>query len=256
MHDHWVTPWTLFVTASFMPALPAAPPEATPREKPGMWLEALATQYRKEEITFRSGPFTLVGDLTIPDTAGPFPVVVFVHGDGPNTRTSTYPPIMERMLRAGYATFAWDKPGTGASTGEFDRSRLQHQRAQIVLDAIAMLQRRADIDAARIGMWGMSQGGYVMPRVLARTSDVAFMIAVSCPGVPGADQGAFLLSAQAVCAGLPQADREDVQRHFAAVERARTYEEYVQHKQALRAYPAVAALSAFGLTMDIRARED
>ena len=78
-----------------------------------------AGQARTEEITFRSGPFTLVGDLQLPPGNGPFPAVVFVHGDGPNNRTSgvTYPPIMERMLRAGYATFAWDKPGTGESSG-------------------------------------------------------------------------------------------------------------------------------------------
>ena len=83
----------------------------------------VTAQQSVEEITFHSGPFTVVGDLQFPAGAGPFPVVVFVHGDGPNSRTSgvTYPPIMERMLRAGYATFAWDKPGTGESTGEIDR---------------------------------------------------------------------------------------------------------------------------------------
>ena len=164
------------------------------------------------------GELTLVGDLRLPQGAGPFPAVVFVHGDGSNNRTSgvTYPPIMDRMLRAGYATFAWDKPGTGESTGEIDRSRLQHQRAQIVLDAIEVLHRRPDIDPDWIGMWGISQAGYVMPRVLERGGDVAFMIAVSCPGVPGVEQGAYLLTAQAVCAGLPDDDRAEVERLFAA----------------------------------------
>jgi len=27
---------------------------------------------------------------------------------------------MERMLRAGYGVFSWDKPGTGDSTGDID----------------------------------------------------------------------------------------------------------------------------------------
>jgi pimeloyl-ACP methyl ester carboxylesterase len=217
-------------------------------------------QARTEEITFRSGPFTLVGDLRLPQGAGPFPAVVFVHGDGSNNRTSgvTYPPIMDRMLRAGYATFAWDKPGTGESTGEIDRSRLQHQRAQIVLDAIEVLHRRPDIDPDWIGMWGISQAGYVMPRVLERGGDVAFLIAVSCPGVAGVEQGAYLLTAQAVCAGLPDDDRAEVEGLFAAVERARSYEDYVRHKTALAAYPAVESLGGM-LNVPvtrIRPRED
>ena len=203
-----------------------------------------SNQSATEEITFRSGPFTLVGDLNLPHGRGPFPVVVFVHGDGPNNRTSgvTYPPIMERMWRAGYATFAWDKPGTGESAGEIDRSRLQHQRAQIVLDAIEVLRSRADIDPEWIGMWGISQAGYVMPRVLQRSDDVAFMIAVSSPGVPGVEQGAYLVTAQAVCAGLPEEDRQQVEYLFSAVERARTYEEYVRYKRALADYPALESL--------------
>lgn len=93
-------------------------------------------------------PFKAVGDLRLPEGGGPHPVVVFAHGDGPNNRASgvTYPPIMERMLRAGYATFAWDKPGTGESTGEFEHGRVLEQRAQIVLDAVAVLKQHAAID--------------------------------------------------------------------------------------------------------------
>jgi pimeloyl-ACP methyl ester carboxylesterase len=228
---------------------------------PGLLLFAVVScsgQYSKREITFRSGSFTVVGDLTLPEGRGPFPVVVFVHGDGPNNRTSgvTYPPIMERMLRAGYATFAWDKPGTGESTGEIDRSRLQHQRAQIVLDAIQLIRQRADIDPDWIGMWGISQAGYVMPRVLAESDDIAFIVAVSCPGVPGVDQGAYLVSAQAVCAGLPEEDREEVEHLFSALERARTYEEYVGYKKVMADYPALESLAKLGVSIDVRPREE
>ena len=65
---------------------------------------------RVEEITFNSGSFRIVGDLIRPEGEGPYPVVLFVHGDGPNNRTSgvTYPPTMRRMHREGYATYAWD----------------------------------------------------------------------------------------------------------------------------------------------------
>jgi pimeloyl-ACP methyl ester carboxylesterase len=208
-----------------------------------------------EEIVFTSASFTIVGDLQLPDGPGPHPVVAFVHGDGPNNRTSgvTYPPIMERMHRAGFATFAWDKPGSGASVGQIDPSRTIEQRTQIVLDAIGMLKQRPDIDAARIGMWGISQAGYVMPRVLERTDDVAFMIAISCPGEAGVEQGAYLITAQARCeGGLSQEDAREMERLLGAVEWATTYEEYVRDKTALGRFPAFLALERIGVRVGVQ----
>ena len=75
---------------------------------------------RIEEITFQSGESSLVGELRTPAGVGPFPLVIFVHGDAPTanrTMFGMYLPIMERMLHAGYAVFSWDNPGAGESTG-------------------------------------------------------------------------------------------------------------------------------------------
>ena len=217
-----------------------------------------SASYSIEVIAFPSGKFKVVGDLKIPEGKPPHPVILFVHGDGPNNRTSgvTYPPIMERMLRAGFATFAWDKPGTGESTGRIDRSRLLEQRSQIVLDAIEVLKERTDIDTDKIGLWGISQAGYVMPVVLSKSRDIAFMIAVSCPGEAGVDQGAYLVSRQAVCAGLPEEDAKQVEDLLSAVERSRTYEEYIRYKKQLAAYPALHSLTELGLNMRIRPNEE
>jgi dipeptidyl aminopeptidase/acylaminoacyl peptidase len=124
-----------------------------------------------EEITFESGSFHIVGDLRLPAGKAHFPAVLFVHGSGPADRTlfGAYLPIMERMLRLGYAVFSWDKPGTGESTGELSGTRVYHQRAQIVLDAIEVMKKHPDIDQGRIGLWGISQGGYVMPLALSQS---------------------------------------------------------------------------------------
>lgn len=211
-----------------------------------------------EEIAFESGPFHVVGDLRLPPGTGPHPVVLFVHGDGPNNRTSgvTYPPIMERMLRAGYATFAWDKPGTGESTGDIDRSRLTEQRAQIVLDAMEVLGGRPEIDRARVGLWGISQAGYVMPRVLEQTDDVAFMIAVSCAGAPGVEQGIYLLASQMVCFGHSPGDMDELEEGIRAFTLADTYEEYLRHRKPFVDMPAFQALARFGQRMEVSPREE
>ena len=203
---------------------------------------------RTEQVVFQSESFEIAGELKLPAGSGPHPVVVFVHGDGPNDRTGggTYPPIMERMERANYATFAWDKPGSGESSGQIDRSRLGEQRAQIVLDAIEVLKARADIDHRQIGLWGISQAGYVMPRVLTKSEDVAFMIAVSCPGMAGVDQGAYLVSAQAICAGIPEKQAEQMRNLLSAIERVPTYEAYAEYKQVLDALPGIQSVTIFG----------
>lgn len=215
-------------------------------------------QSKTEEIVFRSGSFKVVGDLKLPGGQGPHPVVVFVHGDGPNNRTSgvTYAPIMARMKKTGYATFAWDKPGTGESTGKINRRRLGEQRAQIVLDAIEVLKSRPDIDPKWIGLWGISQAGYVMPRVLSKSEDIAFMIAVSCPGAAGVDQGAYLVSAQAVCAGLPREEAKEMERLLSEIERVKSYEDYARCKKMLDVLPGIEAADIFGYKKGVKPEEE
>jgi alpha-beta hydrolase superfamily lysophospholipase len=212
----------------------ASPPSATPT--PTVTLQPP----RIEEIAFESGSFHVVGDLRLPEGVGPFPVVVFVHGSGPIDRTmfGEYMPIMERMLRAGYATFSWDKPGTGESTGQISSNHVFAQRAQILLDAIEIMQARPDIDPQRIGLWGISQAGYVMPLALTQTKDIAFMICVSCPGMSGYDQMAFNVTAWALCSEVPEEKADQKTRLLAELDRARTYDtyaEYLHYREVLKA---------------------
>lgn len=196
-----------------------------------------------EEITFQSGEFTLVGDLRTPAGTGPFPVVLFVHGSGNADRTmfGMYLPIMERMLRAGYAVFSWDKPGYGESTGQVDNTpRVLHKRAQIVLDAIDVMQARPDIDRRRIGLWGISQGGYVMPLVLLQSEDVAFIICVSCAGMSGHDEAAYQITSFAMfCADFLEEDSDQRTALLAELDTARTfetYDEYLHYREVLDAF--------------------
>jgi uncharacterized protein len=207
---------------------------------------------RVEEITFESGSFHIVGDLRLPEGTAPFPVVLFVHGSGPADRTNFggYQPIMERLLDAGYAVFSWDKPGTGESTGQVDNTpRVLHQRAQIVLDAIEVMKKNHDIDPGRIGLWGISQGGYVMPLALSQSEDIAFMICVSCAGVAGDDQLAFQLISQAICDGVPQEKDARLKRLLSELDAARTfetYEEYVHYREVLSALEEIGSDTATG----------
>ena len=54
--------------------------------------------------------------------------------------------------------------------------------------AVAALLSSPDIDRARIGLWGFSQGGWVAPLVAGRSNDIAFLVLVASTGVSPAEQ--------------------------------------------------------------------
>jgi pimeloyl-ACP methyl ester carboxylesterase len=56
------------------------------------------------------------------------------------------------------------------------------------LAAVEFLKSRKEIDSGRIGVWGLSQGGWLGPLAASQSSDISFVIAVSGPGVSPGEQ--------------------------------------------------------------------
>ncbi|MGK5629803.1 alpha/beta hydrolase family protein [Streptomyces sp. URMC 123] len=182
-------------------------------------------------VSIRHGGHTLNGVLATPkDGRERHGLVVYVHGDGPvdATHDDGYKPIWEANAKAGYASLSWDKPGVAGAPGDWlDQS--MDDRADEVVAAIAWARARPDIDRDRIGLWGASQAGWVLPKVAAVTP-VSFVIAVS-PAINWLQQGRYnLLSelrADGASAARTQAEiaRSDHTRRLLA--RHATFEEYV-----------------------------
>jgi pimeloyl-ACP methyl ester carboxylesterase len=192
-----------------------------------------------EEVRFRADGFELAGDLILPGRPGPHPAVIVVSGSGSQTRDSTpgYSAVRRTFGAAGFAVFSWDKPGTGASTGEFDEEHTLTERAAILLEGIRALGERPDIDAQRIGLWGLSQAGWVMPLALEGNPDIAFMVVVSGGGEDSIDQMAFQVSEQLACEGLSAAEAELVETYGAQAAKGATYELYTEAIEILLEIP-------------------
>jgi pimeloyl-ACP methyl ester carboxylesterase len=194
-----------------------------------------------EELRFSSDGFDVVGDLILPGGEGPFPAVLVVAGSGPQTRTSTptYRLVAQIFGDAGFAVFSWDKPGSGDSTGEFGEGQARRQRAAILADGIQTLADHPAIDPDRIGLWGLSQAGWVMPLALELTDDVAFMISVSGGGEDGIEQMAYQISEQLVCDGVPREQAELAEQWGPQVAAGTTYELHVEAMEILLEIPGM-----------------
>lgn len=139
---------------------------------------------REETVHFGSGDITLAGTLVLPKGSQPYPAVVLVHGSGPQRRDLF---TARWFAGEGIAALAYDKRGVGESGGDFLRVPFM-ELSDDALGALKYLKLRREIDTRRIGVWGLSQGGWLGPLTASRSADVAFVIAVSGPGVSPGEQ--------------------------------------------------------------------
>ena len=138
----------------------------------------------EEAVKFASGKITLAGTLVLPEGAPRYPAVVLFHGSGPQTRDLS---TARWFAGQGFAALAYDKRGVGESDGDF-RAVPFMELCDDGLAGIDYLKSRSEIDAKRIGVWGLSQGGWLGPLAASRSPEVAFVIAVSGPGVSPGEQ--------------------------------------------------------------------
>ncbi len=134
----------------------------------------------------------LAGTLTLPEGSGPFPVAIFVHGDGamPADAHGYYNYLWKRLADNGIASYAWHKAGVNRSTGNW-LTQSMDERADEVIAAIEMLKQRNDIMASKIGLIGYSQAGWVLPLVAKKSAYPDFMVIVS-GAINWINQGDFL----------------------------------------------------------------
>jgi pimeloyl-ACP methyl ester carboxylesterase len=160
---------------------------------------------REELVHFESGDNTLAGTLFLPDERGRHPAVVLLHGSGPQPRDAW---TARWFATHGVAALAYDKRGVGESTGDF-RVVPFMDLCDDGLAAIAWLRQRGDIDATRLGVWGLSQGGWLGPLAASRSRDVKFVVAVSGPLVSPGEQMVFFYANRLREQGLSAGDADE-----------------------------------------------
>jgi dienelactone hydrolase len=146
-------------------------------------------------MTFEGADISYAATLYHPAEAGPWPLLVVVHGSAPLKR-GFYGLWAEHLARAGFAVLVADKRGVGGTGGQFERmdntSRENIDRlAGDVVTAVEFAARQPEVDARHIGLFGLSQAGWVAPVAATRTPLVRYLVMITAPTVSVHEEGAW-----------------------------------------------------------------
>lgn len=166
--------------------------------------------YYSEDVTFKNDQegISLAGTLTLPQKYGLYPAVVLITGSGPQNRDEElagHKPFLvlsDYLTRNGIAVLRFDDRGTALSEGDFDSST-SVDLATDVESAISYLMTRKEINHNNIGLIGHSEGGLIASLVASVSKDVAFIIMLAGPGIPGDEvlltQQRYIAKASGIC---------------------------------------------------------
>jgi uncharacterized protein len=119
---------------------------------------------------------------------GVLPGVVLVDGAMEGTADDTWSAFAEVLVACGVVALSHDKPGCGGSPGDWREQSLA-DRARESLDAVEVLRRQPGVDQDRVGLLGVSQGGWVSYLAASiAPGTINQLVAVSGPGVSPAEQ--------------------------------------------------------------------
>jgi len=143
-----------------------------------------------------------------PDIARPAVVVMAMGLDSAKEEADCYE---QPLLARGMATLSFDGPGQGEAEYDFAIRGDYEVAVAAVFDYV---ETRRDLDAARIGLWGVSLGGYYAPRAAAFEPRARACMALGGP-----------FDWAAAWHGLPALTREAfrVRSHCASAEEARRH---------------------------------
>ncbi len=200
----------------------------------------VSNNYKEADLNFVHDGDSIFGKLIIPKQKDrdKLPIIVFVHGSGPEDYSSSgnYNYLWEEFTKIGFACFSWDRPGVGQSQGKWYALSVE-DRANEVISAINKLKTVDIIDNSKIGFWGISQAGWVIPKVAEKIKP-AFVIAVSSPVTTAFNQELYRVESEMRADGF---SKKDVQKAITynrkllkLIKENRPYESFLSLQKAVK----------------------
>ncbi|SEL09313.1 Serine aminopeptidase, S33 [Aquimarina amphilecti] len=164
----------------------------------------LKAQSNKQVLNFEFEGIKLNGVLNLPKDQKPKGIVLIIHGSGKTNAVAQewYSDIRETIVKAGFATYMWDKMGCGKSGGAFNYNQSVQNSASEVIAAINTLKEKQISESNHIGLYGVSRAGWINPIVINQYKDISFWISVS--GVDDKENFGYLLEENLRIEELPK----------------------------------------------------
>lgn len=184
-------------------------------------------------VKIQTSKGVLEGSLILPkNPKSKLGLVVFIHGDGPADASynEQYKPLWEELAKQGYASLSWSKPGIGGSDGNWLLQSMD-DRANEANQVIEWAKTLPEIDNNRIGLWGASQAGWVIPKIVQLNKNIAFNILVA-PAVNWIDQSKYNtlkeLEKKGAAKDAIRIKEKEFGKELELLKKDASYEEYVK----------------------------
>lgn len=205
------------------------------------------------DVAYANGEISLAAELLLPETKGPFPAVVVIQGSGESDRGNRWArAIANAFVANGVAALLTDKRGSGKSGGNW-RTAGFDELADDALAGVRLLRGRPEIDRARIGLVGLSQGGRIAPIAASKSPEVAFVVSLVSDAVTFPEQSFVEMANTARQLKLPPADVEKVVALNAAAGRflmGGSWDEYARMRRDMLQGPAGKIAAGFPAVHD------
>ncbi len=193
-------------------------PAAAQEDMEAMVTELMASEpsfeYGETIVNFENLGLNIIGTLAMPDSDEAVPLVLLFHGfkgerdELPivNTEEAMFSRTARIFAERGIATLRIEFRGSGESEGAWEDTTFTGQ----IADAIAALDFAGTlegVDAERIGIIGLSQGGLVGAEAAGQDDRVKSLVLWS-PAANPASNFANILPMETILAGLALADDE------------------------------------------------
>jgi len=196
---------------------------------------AALDRIEEREIVIGEGAWALPGTLTLPagdqDSGQGWPLVVLVHGSGPNDRDETIGPnkpfkdIALGLASEGVAVLRYDKRtlvhGQKLMKDVPDMT-VQEETIEDALLAVELAMALPEVDASRIYVLGHSLGGMLAPRIGIQSNGLAGLIIMAGAARPleelMLEQMTYLAGIDGDVTDYETTNLEEVKKHVARIQ--------------------------------------
>jgi len=133
-----------------------------------------STYASREEIAFEGS--SLAGVFRTPGGVGPHPTVILIAGL--DSTKEEFREVERAFHERGMATLALDGPGQGEAEATFPIRADWSHVGEAIIEHLSTMEQ---VDVARIGVWGVSLGGYYAARLASADLPIRATVVLSGP---------------------------------------------------------------------------